>query len=107
MQCLTYDNRPLTPVSYKMRKTRAENYPVEFELDGKVGRVDTEGVLHYDGGTSFDPNSITEECAFMDNLFIGQYTDIPNTNQLKGVYRKTSVGSIDVVVPFEFHEIHA
>ena len=107
MQCLTYDNRPLTPVLYQMRKTRAENYPVEFELDGKVGCVDAEGLLHYEGGTTVDSKSITEECALMDNLFVGLYAYKSNTNQLKGVYRKTSVGSIDVVVPFEFHEIHA
>ena len=43
----------------------------------------------------------------MDNLFVGLHAYKSNTNQLKGVYRKTSVGSIDVVVPFEFHEIHA
>lgn len=107
MQCVAYDNRPLTPVSYKMRTTRDEDYPVEFELDGKVGRVDAEGVLHYEGGTTFNSNSITEECALMDNLFVGLHAYKSNTNQLKGVYRKTSVGSIDVVVPFEFHEIHA
>ena len=60
MQCLTYDNRPLTPVLYQMRKTRAENYPVEFELDGKVGCVDAEGLLHYEGGTTVDSKSITD-----------------------------------------------